>query len=201
MAAAPGAPTHPSDDGFGRLNGGDDGLNLSSTAGALSAASFLVMSLTPCFIFCHGTCIFPSVPDDVASPDVAGAPDLVGPRVGLGGGTAPPSARVEPSFGCRASRRSSSKDARGLLAAIIAAPIPPRSDMRAPNRARGKPLPPERASSVRRRLQPTNAAALAISFRSSSRRLREEIGFGCVWRNHCKGFQPSTSCSCVTLTR
>ena len=56
------------------------------------------MSLTPCFIFCHGTCIFPSVPDDVASPDVAGAPDLVGPRVGLGGGTAPPSARVAQLF-------------------------------------------------------------------------------------------------------
>ena len=131
-------------------------MNLSSTAGFLSMASFLVISLTPCFIFCHGACIFPSADDDVASPA------WPAPRVGLGGGTAPPPARVEPSFGCRASsRRSSSKDARGLLAAIIAAPIPPRSDMRAPNRARGKPLPPVRDSS-RRRLQPTNAAALAI---------------------------------------
>ena len=56
-----------------------------------------MISLTPCFIFCHGACIFPSAEDDVASPA------WPAPRVGLGGGTAPPPARVEPSFGCRAS--------------------------------------------------------------------------------------------------
>ena len=121
---------------------------------------------------------------------VAGAPDLVGPRVGLGGGIAPPSARVETSsFGCRASgcarrrrtragssRRSSPpRFRRGVTCGRRTAPAGSLFPRSAP--------PPD--GGLNRRMLPRWQKIPSVRSSSSVRLVFDARKLaGCVWRNH-----------------